>query len=59
MNQKILEEAAGLARKNQFYLLALRAFGDLQRLVNIPQGREKDGRKARQHGKMDWYAHYL
>ena len=41
--RQFLEEAASLARKNGFHLLALLSLGDLQRLVNIPQGREGEG----------------
>ena len=41
--RSLLEEAAALARKNHFHLLVLQSLGDLQRLVNVPQGREGEG----------------
>ena len=41
--REYFEEAADLARRNQFGLLELLALGELQRFVNVPQGKEKEG----------------
>ena len=41
--REFFEEAADLARRNRFGLCELLALGELQRLVNVPEGNGKEG----------------